>query len=85
MWINLKHLKEAKTKSDRCNGGYFWHFVLAIKEFFFLLLICIGSLIHAFFPWVLDFKLLEWRIARLKYLKKELPNDPQLKKIHFDE
>jgi hypothetical protein len=56
-----------------------------MKEAGFLLLICIGSIIHAFFPWVLDFKLLEWRIERLKFLKEKLPNDPQLKKVKFDE
>lgn len=85
MWINWKHLQEAKNKAGREDAGYFWHFVLAIKEFFFLLFVCAGSLVHAFFPWLLDFKLLEWRIARLKQLKKELPEDPQLKKVHFDD
>jgi hypothetical protein len=45
---------------------------------------CIGSLIHAVFPWALDFKLLQWRIERLKKLKEQLPNNSQLKKIHFD-
>jgi len=54
-------------------------------EFFFLVFVCIGSLIHAIFPWVLDFKLLEWRLNRLKTLKKKLPDDPQLKKVHFDD
>jgi len=56
-----------------------------MAEFFFLLGVTIGSLIHAIFPWVLDFKLLEWRINRLKELKKKLPDDPQLKKVKFDE
>ena len=63
-WLNPKHLNEAKTKAGKPTAGYWWHFGLAIKEFFFLLLVCIGSLIHAVFPWVLDFKLLEWRIGR---------------------
>lgn len=89
MWFNRKHLVDAKEKANlgHLNGiaGYFWHFKLAIKEFFFLVFVCIGSLIHAIFPWVLDFKLLEWRINRLKKLKKALPDDPQLKKVNFDE
>ena len=34
---------------------------------------------------ILDFKLLEWRINRLKELKKKLPDDPQLKKVKFDD
>ena len=84
-WFNFKHLKEAKSKAGRDDAGYWWHFDLAIKEFLFLFFVCIGSLIHAFFPWVLDFKLLEWRINRLKMLKKQLPDDPQLKKVHFDD
>ena len=85
MWINFNHLEEAKIASNKNNVGYFWHFKLAIGEFFFLLFICIGSLIHAFFPWALDFKLLEYRIQRLKHLKEKLPNDVQLQKVHFDE
>jgi len=84
MWYNLKHLKQAKEAAG-VRGGYLWHFKLAIDEFFFLLLVCIGSLVHAIFPWVLDFKLLEWRINRLKKLKEKLPDDPQLKKVHFDD
>jgi hypothetical protein len=56
-----------------------------MNEAFFLLAVTIGSVIHAVFPWVLDFKLLEWRINRLKVLKEMLPDDPQLKKVHFDE
>ena len=82
--FNARHLSEAKQASAG-QGGYFWHWYLAMKEAGFLLLICIGSIIHAFFPWVLDFKLLEWRIERLKFLKEKLPNDPQLKKVKFDE
>ena len=89
MWFNRKHLKDAKYKAnvEHLTGivGYLWHFKLAIMEFFFLVFVCIGSLIHAIFPWVLDFKLLEWRISRLKTLKKKLPDDPQLQKVHFDD
>jgi len=85
MYLNFKHLQEAKIKAGRPDAGYFWHFRLALDEFFFLLFVCIGSLIHAVFPWVLDFKLLELRVNRLKKLKSNLPDDPQLKKVHFDE
>jgi|TARA_B110000908_G_scaffold172735_1_gene242525 hypothetical protein len=85
MYFNLKHLKEAKIKAGKPNAGYWWHFRLAMNEAFFLLAVTIGSVIHAVFPWVLDFKLLEWRINRLKVLKEMLPDDPQLKKVHFDE
>ena len=47
-------LKEAKAKAGREDAGYWWHFRLAMAEFFFLLGVTIGSLIHAIFPWVLD-------------------------------
>ena len=43
MWYNWKHLHEAKEKAGKPNAGYFWHFKLAINEFFFLLLVCINS------------------------------------------
>ena len=39
MWYNPKHLKEAKIKAGKPNAGYWWHFHLAIKEFFFLFLL----------------------------------------------
>ena len=89
MWFNRKQLKDAKYKANvehlSMPAGYWWHFKLAIGEFFFLVLMCIGSLIHAFVPWTLDFKLLEARVNRLKMLKKKLPDDPTLQRIHFDE
>lgn len=82
--VNGRHLSEAKEAADG-KGGYLWHWWLAIQEAAFLFFVCLGSIVHAFIPWVLDFKLLEWRIKRLKILKEKLPNDPQLKKVHFDE
>jgi hypothetical protein len=84
MWFNKNHLTDA-SENSKSNLNYFTHFNLAIKEAAFCQLIAIGSLIHAIFPWVLDFKLLEWRIMRLKKLKEELPNDALLKKVHFDD
>lgn len=82
--FNARHLSEAKAAAG-VRGGYFWHWWLAMKEAGFLFCIMIGSIIHAFIPWALDFKLLEWRIQRLRKLKEKLPNDEQLKKVHFDE
>lgn len=84
MWFNIKHLEEASEASKQ-DLGYFKHAVISIKEFWFCLLISIGSLVHALVPWVLDFKLIEWRVNRLKILKNKFPNDPILKKVHFDE
>ena len=84
MWFNKNHLREAKEAAS-VSGGYFWHFKLAMGEAGFLLLMCIGSVIHAFVPWVLDFKLLQWRINRLKTLQEKLPNDVQLQQVLFIE
>jgi hypothetical protein len=56
-----------------------------MAEAVFLFWLLIGSIIHAFIPWALDFKLLEWRINRLKVLKRRLPKDKLLQGIHFDE
>lgn len=82
--FNRHHLFEAKHAAN-VDGGYWWHWKLAMKEALFLFIVMIGSVIHAFIPWILDFKLLELRINRLKLLKDKLPNDEQLAKVHFDE
>lgn len=86
-WFNKKHLKEAadygKLNSKNKIFRYFWHFRLSITEAILLFLLCLGSIIHAVFPWVLNFKLLEWRIKMLRNLKDKLPNDPSLKKVDF--
>ena len=83
-WFNWNHLKEAKVKA-RGKGGYWWHFKLAAGEAIWLFIVSIGSLIHAIFPFLIDFKLVRARINRLKYLKSILPDDEDLDKIHFDE
>ena len=82
-FINFKHLEDAR-KIANCNGGYFWHLKLSLKETLFLFVLSFGSLIHAIFPFFLDFTLLEARINRLKHLKTLLPNDPCLKKVNFE-
>jgi len=88
MYINWKHLNEAKKAANKESHTaiklYFWHWQLAMREAVFLFLMFVGSMIHAFFPFLLDFKLLEWRIKRLKNLKSNLPDDPNLKKIYFE-
>ena len=89
MWFNRKHLKDAKYKAnvEHLNwlAGYWWHFKLAIIEAIWLLFASIGSLIHAVFPFLIDFKIVRARINRLKYLKSKLPYDEDLNKIHFDD
>ena len=84
MWFNWNHLKEAKIKAGG-KGGYWWHFKFAFIEAIWLLFASIGSLIHAIFPFLIDFKIVRARINRLKYLKSILPDDEDLDKIHFDD
>jgi hypothetical protein len=82
MWVNLKHLKDASETSNQ-NLGYFKHMFISIKEAGFCFLMFLGSIVHAFIPWVLDFKLISWRVQRLEMLKLKFPNDPVLKNIEF--
>jgi hypothetical protein len=86
-WFNSRHLHQAAEYADRQRNNpvlnYFWHFALSMTEAGKLLLLALGSFVHAIFPWVLNFKLLEWRVAALETLKNNFPNDPILKKINF--
>jgi hypothetical protein len=86
-WFNKKHLEEASNYGKMIGYNpiiqYLWHFKLSMVEAIKLFGLCLGSVIHAIFPWLLNFKLLEWRISMLKDLKKKLPDDPNLKKINF--
>lgn len=86
-WINFKHLSQAAhyslEKPKNFVAAYLWHFFISFREGLALLVISFLSFIHAFFPWFIDFELLKWRIRLLKTLKKNLPHDPNLKKIEF--
>ena len=87
-WINAQHLQQASEYANRQKNNlvlnYFWHFTLSMAEAGKLLFLALGSVVHAIFPWVLNFKLLEWRVNALETLKNNFPNDPILKKINFD-
>jgi thiosulfate reductase cytochrome b subunit len=86
-WFNSQHLQQAAEHADRQKNNsisnYVWHFALSMTEAGKLLLLALGSVVHAIFPWILNFKLLEWRVAALETLKNNFPNDPILKKINF--
>jgi hypothetical protein len=82
MLFNRNHLKDASEASNQ-SMGYAKHFLIAFTEFGFCFLIAIGSLLHAIVPWMFNFKLIEWRVKRLKYLKKKFPQDPILQKVEF--
>jgi hypothetical protein len=87
VWFNKNHLEDAaeygKLPGSNPVSRYFWHFKLAIVEAIKLFGLFLGSVIHAIFPWIFNFKLLEWRISMLRDLKRKLPNDPNLKKVNF--
>jgi len=87
-WFNPRHLQQAAEYADRQKNNlilnYFWHFTLSMTEAGKLLFLALGSVVHAIFPWVLNFKLLEWRVNAIETLKNNFPNDPTLKKINFD-
>ena len=86
-WFNSQHLQQASAYAGRQKNNpvlnYIWHFALSMFEAGKLLFLSLGSVVHAIFPWVLNFKLLEWRVAALETLKNNFPNDPILKKINF--
>ena len=87
-WINAQHLQQASEYANRQKNNlvlnYFWHFAVSMTEAGKLLFLCLGSVVHAIFPWVLNFNLLEWRVNALETLKNNFPNDPILKKINFN-
>lgn len=83
-WINFQHLSDASHYANK-NLSWFEHWKMSMAESIFLLLLCIASVLHAFFPFLFDFQLLRLRINRLKFLKLKLPFDPELQKIKFDD
>lgn len=87
--LDFDHLKKAAgyggITAKSAIYRYFWHFKMSMSQALFLFLMFVLSVVHAVFPFLLEFKLLEMRINELKKLKKDLAHDPQLKKINFDE
>jgi len=85
--FDMHHLKEAaryaRQKADV--KFYFWHAAISLNEAFWLFLWSVGSVVHAIFPFLLKFDLLEARINSIKTLKQKLPDDPRLKKVKFDD
>ena len=71
-WINWNHLTEA-------GGNYFIHFCVGIREALFLFMVGFASILHAIFPPLFDFKLLELRIKALAKLHDFLPDHPAWK------
>lgn len=84
MRFNINHLKDAGI-ATKTKMTYTKHFMLSFKEFLFCFMIAVFSLLHAVFPWTFDFKLIEWRVNRLKKLKNQFPDNPALKKVKFED
>lgn len=80
-WFNLKHLTSAQDlskdgKRNKWYISYFIHAWIGLKEFFVLGLLSIASLIHALFPPLFHFKLLEILVNRTIGMHKFLPQHP---------
>ena len=86
MW-NRNHLKDA-LRYSRISGStltyYPLHFWWAIKLAGLSLMWCFAMIVHAFLPPAFDFWVLRSIIDTMKKMKKDHPDDPLLKDIHFD-
>ena len=68
-WINFQHLNEAKV-------NYIPHLIWGIYEALFLLMLALFSVIHAIFPFIFNFKLLEIRVRKAMKFYDFLPEHP---------
>jgi hypothetical protein len=85
MWFNWRHLRDAEylSKSKRENGIklYFKHMYVGFREAGKQLFMCIASVLHAIFPPLFDFKLLDVVIDQTIGLYKFLPDHPSWKRL----
>ena len=84
-WFNWNHLRDVEehSKEKRENGVtlYFKHMYVGFREAGKQLLLAFASIIHAIFPPLFDFKLLDIVINQTIGLYKYLPNHPGWKKL----
>ena len=84
-WFNKSHLRVA----EMLNGGekqnavklYFVHMGIGLREAGKQFIMCLLSIVHAIFPWIINFKLLEMVINQTIGLYKFLPQHPDWKKL----
>lgn len=84
-WINWRHLRVA----EMLNGGerqnivrlYFVHAAIAIREAGKQLMMAILSIVHAVFPFLINFKLLEMVIDQAIGLYRFLPQHPKWQEL----
>lgn len=85
MWFNWTHLRDAEylSKSKRETGVvlYFKHMWVGLKEAGKQLLMAIASVLHAIFPPLFDFKLLDVVIDQTIGLHKFLPDHPSWQRL----
>jgi hypothetical protein len=85
MWFNWNHLRDAEehSKEKRENGVtlYFKHMYVGFREAGKQLVLAIASVLHAIFPPLFDFKLLDIVINQTIGLYKYLPNHPGWEKL----
>jgi len=81
------HLREAKRAAGSDEPltvkDYFVHCVIALREAVSLLYKVWASVVHAFFPWLYGFEMIDWQIDALKRLKAALPSLPVWDRIEF--
>jgi hypothetical protein len=86
-WFNWQHLRSAEYYSGNVSKRkntivvYFKHMFVGFREAGRQLFMAIASIIHAIFPPLFDFKLLEVVINQTIGLHKYLPNHPLWKKL----
>ena len=84
-WYNVNHLRIA----EMLNGGekqnavklYFVHMGIGLREAGKQFIMCVLSIVHAIFPWIINFKLLEMVINQTIGLYKFLPQHPDWEKL----
>jgi len=81
--LHKNHLNEAQEYSRLGNSKWFYfiHMWWAIKFSATLLLWSVLMFIHAIFPQLVGFTVLEKMVAFLKYMKEQHPDDPILKDL----
>lgn len=79
-WINFNHLRDAEQingdKKSNIAVLYFKHMSIGLREAFTQLLLCLASIVHAFFPFIFNFKLLEIVVKQARGLHNFLPTHP---------
>lgn len=91
-WWNFNHLRDAESSNGEKNDNivklYFIHMFIGFREAKLQFMLFVFSLLHAFFPFAFNFKLLEMVVNQTRGLYKFLPKHPiwkELKKELNDE